>query len=107
MKFCHSLFICLLLAASSVAAYARPFPDNAQTGTLKGYDLPMVKIGSETLRLAPGARIFNQTNIVVLPTSLPDSAKILFQYDITGMVLNLWLLDDDEVAALKKAGKKF
>jgi hypothetical protein len=103
----YPFLICLLLGLASGLAQARPFPETAESGTLKGYDLPMVKIGRETLRLAPGARIFNETNMIVFATALPESAKVLYQSDITGMLLNLWLLSDDEVAELKKAGKKF
>ncbi len=97
----------MFFCAISFAANARPFPEAAVAGTLNGADAASVKIGSQVMRLAPGVRIFNQNNMIVFPASLPDSAKVLYQIDIAGFVLNLWLLSEEETSELKKAGKKF
>ncbi|MEY4731054.1 MAG: hypothetical protein RL020_2212 [Pseudomonadota bacterium] len=106
MKLYASLLL-FILAVASQPATARPFPEEAQAGTLQAADFPFVKIGSSVIRFAPGARIFNETNMAIMPTALPEAAKVLYQLDIMGLVLNLWLLNDDEAADLKKAGKKF
>ena len=39
---------------------------------------PLVQIGSETLRLSPGALVFDQTNRTIVHASLPDSASVLY-----------------------------
>lgn len=38
---------------------------------------------------------------------LPAEARVLYQHDVTGHVINLWLLSEEEIQTLKKAGKKF
>jgi hypothetical protein len=104
-----TLYLCLflLLHVAAQAHAARPLPTDAQTGYLKALDYPLVQIGQDALRLAPGARIFDLDNRVMMHNQLPAEANVLYQHDISGLILNLWFLNDEEIQVLKKAGKKF
>jgi hypothetical protein len=97
----------LVALVASGAHAARPLPADGHTGELKALDYPMVQIGKEALRLAPGGRVFSEGNRIVMHNQLPAEAKVMYQADISGLILNLWLLSEEEIQELKKAGKKF
>ncbi len=87
----------LLLFAPAQAA--RDFPQDAQRGTLTAHAYPNYRIGSATYRLAPGGRIFNQQNLIVMPASLPArKAEIMYRLDYQGYLSELWLLTREEAA---------
>jgi hypothetical protein len=106
MKAFTLLILMVALATGSVQA-ARPLPPDGQTGEFKALDYPNVQIGKEALRLAPGARVFSEGNRIVMHNQLPAEAKVMYQHDVSGFVLNVWLLSEEEIQELKKAGKKF
>jgi hypothetical protein len=107
MKSVYFFLLAVLSALSSVGMAARPLPADAHTGYFKALDYPMVQIGKDTLRLAPGARIFNFDNRILMHNQLPAEANVLYQHDVSGLLLNVWFLDEEEIQTLKKAGKKF
>jgi hypothetical protein len=91
----HFLFIFFLLF--SLAAHAgRTFPQNAQAGQIDGHHYPEVKIGNEIYRLAPGARIYDTFNRIIMPNHLPQSAKVLYQLDPGGLLIQMWLPTPEE-----------
>ncbi len=106
MKPFNSLLL-LIALTTGVAHAARPLPPDGNTGQFKALDYPMVQIGKNILRLAPGARVFSDGNRIVMHNQLPAEAKVMYQHDISGTVLNIWLLSEEEIQELKKAGKKF
>jgi hypothetical protein len=66
---------------------------------LKLHDFPYVTIGDKTLRLAPGGRIFNQQNLIIMPASLqPQTAQIMYTTDMNGDLSSVWLLTAEEAA---------
>jgi hypothetical protein len=106
MKYSHLLLL-LTLGFSVSAHAARGLPADAHTGVLKALDYPMVKIGGDTLRVAPGARIYSPDNLVIMHNQMPAEAKVLYKHDSSGFIMNVWLLSEEEIQTLKKAGKKF
>ena len=94
------LLFCLFSVATAHAG--RILPATAQPGDLKGIDFPYVKIGDNTLKLAPGLRIFDVQNRMVFYTMLPAEAKVFYQLDLMGQVLNLWLATPEEAATFAK-----
>jgi hypothetical protein len=106
MKVFTLLYLLVALAAISAHA-ARPLPPDGNIGDFKALDYPMVQIGREALRLAPGARVFSEGNRIVMHNQLPAEAKVMYQADISGLILSVWLLSEEEIDELKKAGKKF
>jgi hypothetical protein len=88
---------CLMLCLIG-AVQARDFPASAKTGELKSTDYPFVKIDDKQMRLAPGARVFDLNNRIILPTLLPAGVKILYETESSGLVLTIWLLTAEEAA---------
>jgi hypothetical protein len=87
-----------LLFVHVTSTQAREFPRLSKTGRLVSFERPFVKIGSNTFQLAPAARIIDANNRLLLPTSLPIGARIVYKLeDTTGFVHNIWLLAPNEV----------
>ena len=77
---------------------ARPFPMDVKTGSLSAVAYPQVTIDRTDYRLAPGARIFDDFNNMILPTMAPQSGKVNYQLDSRGDVIQLWFLTAEEAA---------
>jgi len=120
MRFAHSfpalsrlpgsvLALCaaaVLLQAGTAPAHAqqqRPvqLPADARYGELKAFAYPRAQIGKNTLHLAPGAKIFNTQNLIIMPAAMPVPAKVLYKLDMQGQVAQLWLLTPQEAAEAK------
>ena len=97
----HFLFLFLMLFALAADA-GRFLPQNVQVGEIKGHNYPEVKIGGETYRLAPGARIYDTFNRTIVPTQLPQSAKVFYQLDPSGFLIKIWLPTPEEAAGMNR-----
>ncbi len=95
----HFLFLSLMLFTLTAHA-GRFLPQNVQVGQINGHHYPEVKIGGKTYRLAPGARIYDTFNRFILPTQLPQSAKVFYQLDPGGLLIQLWLPTPEEEARM-------
>ncbi len=83
------------------AISARNFPEKAVRGEMKSHRYPYMKIGDKTFRLAPGGRIFNQHNLIIMPVSLlSQTAQIMYTTDMNGDLSRVWLLTAEEAARL-------
>jgi len=81
----------------SPAFSARNFPEKAVRGELKSHRYPYMTIGDKTLRLAPGARIFNEQNLIIVPVSLQSrKTPIMYTTDMNGNLSRVWLLTAEE-----------
>ncbi len=79
------------------AQAVRNFPQDALRGTLTAHTYPIYRIGSATYRLAPGGRIFNQQNLIIMPVSLTvQRAEIMYRIDHRGDLSEIWLLTREE-----------
>ena len=67
---------------------------------------PLVAIGNTTLRLTPGARIYDQNNRTIVHGALPPGAQILFLRDQAGDMQRIYILTEQELAFLQQAGKR-
>ncbi len=84
-----SLLLLILCAAWATSATIqaqliqnRFLPAHGERGRLgEAQALPLVKIGSRTLRLAPGGVIFDQNNRTIIHAHLPAGAEILYTRD--------------------------
>jgi hypothetical protein len=97
MRIQFLLFPLLLLA---IPALARDLPADGLRANLGAIDYPFVQLAGKTVRLAPGARIFDRNNHLVLPNTYSGRAPVLYKLDIRGDVQDIWLLTAEEVAAL-------
>jgi hypothetical protein len=88
------------LAAPAVAQIQRDFPQNALRGAIVVGDFPQITLNGREAMLAPGSRIRNQDNLIVMAASL-TGARLLVNYtfDIAGgLVRDVWILRPEEAA---------
>ncbi len=89
----------MLLAMGAVwpvYAQQRVLPGKAEPGALIAHEYPYLDISGERRRLAPGGRIFDIHNRIILPVALSAPADVAFELDMNGDVSRLWLLTREE-----------
>ncbi len=88
---------CSLTAQAQVA---RRFTANVLRGEFVMLAFPDVKLNGQPARLAPGARIFGDTNLLQQPGSLIGT-RYLVNYrreESSGLVMDVWILNPAEAA---------
>jgi hypothetical protein len=98
--------LCWLICATSILATAvagpvqaaREFPPDAKRAVFSVLQYPQVKLYKETLQLAPGAQIRDESNLIVQPQSLPGRYRVLYTLDNNGNVYRVWILTPQEQA---------
>jgi hypothetical protein len=99
------LLLAFLVFAAPVWAQ-RALPAEAKRGaTGERQMFPMVQIGQETLRLAPGGVIINSNNLSITQGQLPPGSEVLYQLDRNGEVLRIVILTPEEQARLDSIRK--
>lgn len=94
------LLISLLASATAIAE--RALPDSAKHGQLTAAQYPNVTIGGKRYHLAPGAKVYDKDNRIILPAMYPSRAPIAYQEDLNGDIVKIWLLTVDEQQKFKK-----
>ena len=100
------LTMALGLAATIAQAQAapavghRPFPAQALRGELVVGAPPMALLNGQAARLAPGARIRGEDNLLRLPTSLAGQPVIVHytREPSSGLLMDVWILNRAELA---------
>jgi hypothetical protein len=92
-----ALFVC-----ASVVAAARTFPPDATFAKAASFDYPFLQMGSKTLRLSVGSRIYDENNRILVPASAPATANVLYKTDSNGEIFKVWILTDQETQAFVK-----
>jgi hypothetical protein len=95
-----------LAAACATATHAqfnRHLPVDGKLGELvaQKHPLPLVEIDQKIVRLAPGARVYDQDNRTLVHTQLPPQAPVLFVLDMNGEVARAYILRPEEWERLK------
>jgi hypothetical protein len=84
----------------------RRLPDRAKTGALgilKVSIFPEASLNGQAVTLAPGTRIFSMNNMIILPGTIQDEAiAVLYRKDMLGQVIEAWIVNREEIAAVKK-----
>lgn len=98
------LALAALLAAAGHAQTFRQLPANGKLGDLGGqqHPFPLVQIGNDILRLAPGGRIYDPNNRIILHGALPTDGAVLFTQDMNGDVSRIYILRADELEQIKQ-----
>ena len=94
----------LAFAQVSPAQLQRFLPSQGQLGELSGQQQqphPLLQINQKVVRLAPGGRIYDQHNRIIVHGALPDSASVLFVPDMHGDIARLYILLPAEVERVK------
>lgn len=104
LRLARALALAGLLAqpalALAQAAPHRAFPATALRGELLLTAPPEASLNGEPARLAPGARLRGEDNLLRLPASLAGQ-RLLVHYTLeptTGLVLDVWILNPTERA---------
>ena len=102
MRFQQSILAVLLLCVALAAvALERHFPENTKSGTIQIIDFTQVIIDGKQRTLTSGARIWSTDNMTVVPNALGDTShRIAYTESQDGNIDRVWLLNDDEAAAM-------
>ncbi len=92
-----------LLAFPPAAWSERQLPKDARFGEMTRFAYPQVTISKHTFHMGPGARIYNQQNMTIVPAAMPPRANVLFKLDTAGHLSGVWLLTAQEAARYKKS----
>jgi hypothetical protein len=97
MRRCLPLLV--LLAAALPAQAQRNFTQQALRGELVVGNPPEVSLNGKPARLAPGARIRDENNMLHLPATLSGRKFVVFYtLEPGGDVLDVWILNAEERA---------
>jgi hypothetical protein len=95
-----ALALALALALPAAAQVQRNFTHKALRGELAFGTPPEVTLNGKPARLAPGARVRDENNLVQMPAALAGR-KAVVNYTLEaqqGMLLDVWILTPAEVA---------
>ncbi len=65
-----------------------------------------VLLNEQQVRLSPAAQVRGANNLIIVPASLYGNHKVAVKEDFQGMVHRIWILTDDELAALLEKEKE-
>jgi hypothetical protein len=101
------LALALAFAANAHAQLPRQFPAGAKLGELTGQQqpFPLLQIGDKVLRLAPGGRIIDENNRIILHVYLPKQAHVLYLEDASGEVSRVFILRPDELEQVQRTAR--
>jgi hypothetical protein len=92
-------FWSLPLLSTAHAQGIRSFPANALRGELVVTQTPELLLNGKPARLAPGARIRGEDNLLVMSGAITGQRfKVHYTVDISGQVLDVWILTPQELA---------
>jgi hypothetical protein len=101
----ETMLRCALIAAALVAPLvvaaqtARPFPADTLRGDLQVGVAPDVLLNSQPARLAPGSRILDANNFLVVPgTLVGQRVRVHYTQDRDGLLQDVWVLNNAELA---------
>ncbi|MFM8900325.1 MAG: hypothetical protein ACKOF9_10315 [Burkholderiales bacterium] len=88
------------LTAHAQIQFERQFPQEALRGELTfGQNPPEAKLGDAVTRLAPGARIRGQNNMMVMSDGLRGQTfVVLYTRDLLGQPKDIWILRPEEIS---------
>jgi hypothetical protein len=91
------LSVALAVVVQSAAAQERAVPADAKRGYLRHEREMLISIDGTPVRLAPGATIRDQRNLIIVPAALPrEGAWADYLVDRDGQILRVWLLSAQE-----------
>ena len=92
-----ALALALVLFALPAWPQLRSLPPDTERGHIRHVQEMTVAVDGRTMRLAPGATIRDQQNLIVVPTSLPAQGAVAeYLVNPDGQLSRVWLLTPDE-----------
>ena len=94
-----ALLVGLALATPMWAQAQRNFPAHALRGEMLVLQPPAVSIDGKPARLAPGARIRDESNMLAMSGALAERRLVVhYTFEPNGMLLDVWVLTPQELA---------
>lgn len=85
------------MAALPAAALDRPFPAPTKRGKMTPAAHPAIVIDGKTRQLSPGARIWNENNLIEMPAALRGSDLMVnYTENDQGDIDRVWILTPEE-----------
>jgi len=106
LRWASTVMLALSLALFASAGWAqtlvqRTFPADALRGKLSIVQPPVSTLNGRPARLAPGARIRGENNLLVMSGSLVGrELTVNYTMDPLGLVKDVWILRADEIKQL-------
>ncbi|MBS0449209.1 MAG: hypothetical protein JSR59_25085 [Proteobacteria bacterium] len=92
-----ALAVAASIAPATAQQIARNFPQNALRGALVVEAPPEIMLNGRPARLAPGARIRGQDNLLQMSAALVGQHLLVnYTLDPLGLVYDVWILRQDE-----------
>jgi hypothetical protein len=94
-------FLCTiaLCAALPASAFERPFPAQTKRGQMTPALHPAIIIDGKPRQLSPGARIWNENNLIEMPASLRGSGlAVNYTENDQGDINRVWILTPEEAS---------
>jgi hypothetical protein len=93
------LALAAIACAPAAAQVARNFPANALRGELIIDQAPEARLNGKPARLAPGVRIRDRNNMLVVSGAASgEKLPVHYTLDTLGLVREVWILRADELA---------
>lgn len=80
----------------------RNLPANAKTGDMAPPLMGTVQIDGQIMPLSPAAQIRNQQNMIVMPGSIQQPARVRYLAEPSGAVWRVWMLTPAELAVAER-----
>jgi len=78
-------------------AFERPFPALTKRGKMSPAPHPLIVIEGRTRQLSPGARIWNENNLIEMPASIRGSDIVVnYTENAQGEIDRIWILTPEE-----------
>ena len=100
MKQVLTVLLALLVMAVAAPAWAqlRTIPKDAKRGELSHVTQNIVSVDGQQMRLAPGALIYAQNNLTIVPSQIPRNSLVEYTLDRSGELAKVWILTAAEAA---------
>jgi hypothetical protein len=99
LRFVTALAVAACLVAPAAAQVQRAFPQNALRGALVIGVAPDIQLNGQPARLAPGSRLRDANNMIVVPSGFTGGRYLVnYTVDTSGLVKDVWILRPEEAA---------
>ena len=93
----RSLAAALILCLAGLAhAQLRTLPADARVGKIRHVQEMVVQIDGKQARLAPGAKVRDTHNRILVPVAIPAGSLIKYTLNAQGEVSAVWILTPQE-----------
>ena len=101
MRRCHALiralvFLLGIATSAGVEAQLRSLPAQAKRGEMQHLEDMYVAMNGKRMRLAPGAQIRDESNLIVVPAAVRRAVLVKYTVDAQGDVFRVWILSRQE-----------